>query len=170
MMKKLIAVLFVVFACFSLSADDIPMDWYIQIVKALDYFSASDFEKHSMEKLDEKTVKMSRKPIEPIENAEENTSIIDIYFRFNLTPEETKKDRLLFMKKAGELFSNGAALGQHSYDEYKEFSSYLFENIDTDTIAGYRSTTLNLTYDLKNVSSLSHFVMYEYVSLVFRLQ
>ena len=155
-MKKLIAVLLVVFACFSLSANDIPMDWYLQIVKALPHFSASDFERFTLERVGEKTVKMSCKSTEGNSGIE---TVSEYYFRFNLTSEEIEKDRVLLMEKVGEIFSNtNAKLYLSSYDGYTEFSVGLIEDYD-ETLKGKKTKGLYFTYDLEN-TSLTHFFLY----------
>ena len=159
MMKKLIAVLLVVFACFSLSADDIPMDWYLQIVKALSDFSASDFDRFTLERVGEKTVKMSGKSTESNNEIDEKEPVSEYYFRFNLTPEEIEKDRVLLMEKVGEIFSNtNAKLYLSSYDDYTEFSVRLIEDYD-ETLKGHKTKGLYFTYDLEN-TSLTHFFLY----------
>lgn len=155
-MKKVIAIIVMFLSCFSLVAEDIPMDWYIQIVKALPLFSSSDFERFSLERVGEKTVKMSSKSTEG--NSEIET-VSEYYFRFNLTPEEIEKDRVLLMEKVGEIFSNtNAELYLSSYEDYTEFRVNLIEEYD-ETLKGHKMKGLYFTYDLE-YSSLTHFFLY----------
>lgn len=176
-MKKLIAVLLVVFlSCFSLVAEDIPMDWYIQIVKALDNFTARDFEEWKIEKIDEKTVKISNnKPaVVKDKNGQRDftETIKEYYFRFNLTPEEVKNDKALFMEKAGELFSSddieqGKASNISKIrrdDEYEKLSSFLMEFYNNDTVVGNRTQYLDIYYFLENYSSLSLYFYHQDIS------
>lgn len=169
MTKKIIAVLLVVFlSCFSLVAEDIPMDWYAQIVKALDWFDASAFEKFTLERVDEKTVKMSKNKPDTI--TETNTKIqidsqIDeYYFRFNLSSEEEQSDKYLFMERAGDYFSREEKLYMWGGDTYKFLAAwYRFEtnNPENEKWDYYtESKELELYYDLKGFTSLCHYIRY----------
>ena len=164
-MKKLIAVLLVVFACFSLTADDIPMDWYVQIVKALDHFSASAFEEWKLEKVDEQTVKMSKKITpETIRTiVEEKSSETEaFYFRFNLSNEEAASDRYLFMTKVGEIFSRGGWLTTSDEDNHERVG-ICFASFDTggdDWNTRSEMTDLHIYQRLKGFTSLHHYFYY----------
>lgn len=171
-MKKLFAVLLVVFlSCFSLIAEDIPMDWYLQIVNALDDLESDNFIEWDIEKIDEKTVKVSNnKPaVVKDKNGVRDTieTLREYYFRFNLSIEEKKSDRLLFMEKAGELFSSGVGDSLTEGDVeivseggYKIFLSYLVESLDSDDVQGIKSTFLLFCYELEGFTSLSHIFYY----------
>lgn len=175
-MKKLIAVLLVVFlSCFYLVAEDIPMDWYLQIVKVLNDIEGDNFIEWDIEKIDEKTVKVSNnKPaVVKDKNGQRDftETIIEYYFRFNLTPEDVKNDRLLFMEKAGELFSSddieqmkSSNISQFSYDEYKELKSFLLEFFNDDAAKGHRTQYLIFYYELENYTSLSHCFYHQRIS------
>ena len=177
MMKKLIAVLLVVFACFSLSANDIPMDWYVQIAKALNDLETESLEEWDIEKIDEKTIKVSRDRvsfalnIDTMKTTEKTKRLKEYYFRFNLSIEEEKTDRVLFMEKAGEFFSSkvGDPLAEGGVETisnggYKVIVSYLVDFIDSDTSLTINSTFLDFCYELEGFTSLSHFFFYENTS------
>lgn len=174
-MKKLIAVLLVVFACLSLSADDIPMDWSIQIVKALSDFSASDFENYTIEKVGDKTVIMRGKSNNAVEKMsfieaaeKENTFYYlelnltqDVYyFRFNLTQEEIEQDKLKIMAKVGEWFSKGGTISHSTEKDYEKLNSC---NIFfSDDYAYAEEKNLDFFYSFKEPSSLIHYIHYSF--------
>ena len=175
MMKKLIAILLVVFSCFSLSSDDIPKDWYVQIVKVLNDLESDNFIDWDIEKIDEKTVKVSNNKPAVVKDKnglrESIETIEEYYFRFNLSIEEEKNDRLLFMEKAGELFSSGVGdpLSEGGVEiisngGYRVFLSYLVQCFNSYEVQGIQSTIIDFCYELEGFTSLSHLFYYEKTS------
>lgn len=165
-MKKVIAIIVVLLSCFSLVAEDIPMDWYIQIVKALDDFTVSDFEEWKIEKIDEKTVKMSKNKPETITEfltyKEITSKTEEYYFRFNISLEEASSDRYLFMEKVGDIFSRGGDLRTYDEEEYERVSISLWSyDTESDDWDMYRENTyLDIYHWLENFSSLYHYFYY----------
>ena len=141
-MKKLIAVLLVVFASFSLFADDIPYVWYDQMLLALNNccnwdsgdvtwamnendilvrITDKQTTECKIEKLDEKTIRV----ILEFDERGDSLSyrINEFYFRFNLTSDEIENDRLVFMERAGQIFSQNGELWTTS----NRYTGALFE-------------------------------------------
>ena len=159
----------------STSVSDIPIDWYIQIVKVLNNFTAKDYEEWKFERIDEKTLKISNSKPAVIKDKdgerESWEAIKEYYFRFNLSLEEEKNDRVLLMGKVGEMFSSGVgnplseiSIDNNSYGEYDLFTSYFREFFNSDAVRGNRTTTLEFYYELENYTSLSHYFYYQCIS------
>ena len=120
--------------------------------------------------------------------------IDEFYFRFNLTSDEIKEDRLLFMERAGELFSqNGRGdLFSHVGElyttgnrysgallEYEAIHSYLYDMVWLNhevygiLLEKSYSEDLNYFYDFVNNSDdnnflISHFIHHTHDNRYFR--
>lgn len=139
-MKKIIAVLLVVFlSCFSLVAEDIPVDWYIQIIRAIEechlMIVRDDYTGYEIEKIDDKTVKVYKTPYE-------------YYFRFNLTIEEERNDKLFFFQKALEFYPRG------------NYSLYEYENIRCIQFFTYEEPLGCINHYSRNFSSDGYISVY----------
>lgn len=181
-MKKFIAVLLVVFACFSLSSEDIPLSWYTQITDVLKETSSFwTYYDWKVERIDEKTVKMSNHSTTIEENkrdlgetrsyTEEEEKVYEYYFRFNLSEEEKVEDRLLIMEKIGEIFSKSRLILSHSYNQLNtpyvipvadSIESMGSIDINDETKKESFFSCVDFYYRLYSFDSLSHFVHYTY--------